>query len=161
MVFIPTVSHLRAYLAAFSGMENEGGQKEVLLDKPGKEVPLLVVYGIVDLHRDSSEWSAQGLGNSMSSLVEAGWRTRRKIVALEDKGLDGQHGEVGVDEEDDEAVSRRWKQSCKVWEQKLPMLNGSVRRAGMDSEDGAWSGRTIEVGRIFARWFVFVRENWK
>jgi hypothetical protein len=35
------------------------------------------------------------------------------------------------------------------------MLNGSVRRAGLESEEGGWSGRTVEVGRILARWFKF------
>lgn len=49
------------------------------------------------------------------------------------------------------------KRRVKVWDEKIPMLNGSVKRAGFESEEGGWSGRTIEVGRVLARWFKFGR----
>jgi hypothetical protein len=41
------------------------------------------------------------------------------------------------------------------------MLNGSFRRAGPEGEDGGWSGRTVEVGRILARWFKFRKGEWE
>lgn len=105
-------------------------------------MPLLVVYGLVELHRDTSEWSAQGLGNSVAGLVEAGWRGRWEVVVIEER----------KDEEEEER--------SKVWEQRVPILSGSVRRAGMENEDGGWSGRTVEVGRILGRWFRFGRGDW-
>lgn len=135
LVFIPTVSHLRAYLAVFPKDEFGQGGKET-------EMPLLVVYGLVELHRDTSEWSAQGLGNSVAGLVEAGWRGRWEVVVIEER----------KDEEEEER--------SKVWEQRVPILSGSVRRAGMENEDGGWSGRTVEVGRILGRWFRFGRGDW-
>ena len=112
-------------------------------DKPGKKTPLLVVYGFVELHRNTSEWSAQGLGNSLSGLVEAGGRSGRRIVVIEERKMGEQRGE-----------------GRKNWEDRVPMLNGSVRRVGLESEDGAWSGRTVEVGRIIGRWFRFGRCDW-
>lgn len=132
------------------------GPPEKKFDKPGRKTPLLVVYGLLELHRDTSEWSAQGLGNSVAGLVEAGWRTGRKVVLLEERGMgddlgDGD-GNVGTEE--------RRKGRGRVWEERVPMLNGSVRRAGLESEDGGWSGRTVEVGRILARWFRFGRGDW-
>lgn len=163
IVFIPTVSHLRAYLAVFPSSSStttttvESKPPHQKFDKPGKSVPFLVAYGIVELHRDTTEWSAQGLGNSLSTLVEAGRRARRRAVIIEqriieniDSGLDV---EVDVEEGRSKAGSNRWSE-------RVPMLNGSVRRVGLDSEDGGWSGRTVEVGRILRRWFKFRKGEW-
>ncbi|PMD36097.1 hypothetical protein L207DRAFT_532990 [Hyaloscypha variabilis F] len=153
LVFIPTLSHLRAYLAVFSTQAEDKGPPEKRFDKPGKKPPLLVVYGLLELHRDTSEWSAQGLGNSVAGLVEAGSRTERKVVLLEERGLDDDLSDAGLEE--------RRKNRFRIWEEGVPMLNGSVRRAGLESEDGGWSGRTVEVGRILARWFKFGKGDWE
>jgi len=113
----------------------------------------------LDLHRDTSEWSAQGIGNSVAGLVEAGWKGERRIIVIEERKKEGDAGVDGGDgaEESDQPTR---KPGWKVWGQRVPMLNGSVRRTGFESEDSAWSGRTIEVGRIFARWFKFGRGDW-
>ncbi|TVY45991.1 hypothetical protein LOCC1_G003027 [Lachnellula occidentalis] len=150
LVFIPTVSHLRAYMAVFP-KEDHGQEGE-------KKTPLLVVYGLVELHRDTSEWSAQGLGNSVAGLVEAGWRGRLEVVVVERQVDDGG---VSLNLDDLEMGEGEGRDARRVWEQRMPMLNGSVRRAGMESEDGGWSGRTVEVGRILGRWFRFRKGNWE
>jgi hypothetical protein len=129
------------------------------IGKVDKKIPLIVVYGLVGLHSDTSEWSAQGLGNSISLLVEVGDRCGRGVICLEERVIEETGGEEEV-EDDEESEGRKWKEACTVWEQRVPMLNGSVRRAGMNSEDEAWSGRTLEVGRIFGRWFRFGRGDW-
>jgi hypothetical protein len=36
-----------------------------------------------------------------------------------------------------------------------------LRRAGLESEDGGWSGRTVEVERILGRWFKFRKGDWE
>lgn len=158
LVFIPTVSHLRAYLSAFPAPKDNHHDRrppEEKFDKPGFKVPLLIVYELVELHRDTSEWSAQGLGNSIAGLVEAGWRTQQRVIVVEARNDD--EPMAGVEDDSEQA---NHKPIRKVWEDKVPMLNGSVRRAGFESEDSAWSGRTIEVGRVFARWFKFGRGEW-
>jgi hypothetical protein len=132
---------------------------EQKFDKLRKKTQLLVVYGLVELHRDTSEWSAQGLGNSLAALLEAGWRTERKIVVLEERKIDGD--DVGRDEDlgglgEGSVEGKTWR----CWQERVPMLNGSVRRAGLESEDGGWSGRTVEMGRILGRWFRFGRGDW-
>lgn len=100
------------------------------------------------LHRDTGEWSAQGLGSSVASLVEAGWRTRRRIVVLEETMVDGGQEDVG-------------ERSGGVWEERLPILSGNVRRPGLEGEDDAvWSGRTVGVRRVLGRWFRFGKGDW-
>ena len=152
-MFINTVSHLRAYLAALPAPEKEIGAAETKpgRDGPGGLRPLIVVYGPVGLHRDTSEWSAQGLGSSIAGLVEAGWRTRQRVVMLEEKmDADGEGDERGDGDE----------RPRGVWDERLPMLNGNVRRAGLEGEDAVWSGRTIEVRRALGRWFRFRKSGW-
>ena len=121
---------------------------------------MLVVYGLVELHRDTSEWSAQGLGNTLAGLVEAGWRSGRGVVVLEERKVGGEdHHPIGDPGEGDETGERMRIKTG--WNEGVPMLNGSVRRAGMESEDAGWSGRTVEVGRILSRWFKFERTDWE
>ncbi|KAB8297893.1 hypothetical protein EYC80_001680 [Monilinia laxa] len=175
LVYIPTISHLRAYLSVFtpktgSELEAHPGRK---WDEVGKKRAMIVVYGLVELHRDTSEWSAQGLSRSLAGLVEMGGRDKRALVCLEERkveiegveeieidlNVDGDgmfDGEInnrhGTRSDDN---MRREKRIRKEWEEKVPMLNGTVRRAGFQGADNGWSGRTIEVAQIFARWFDF------
>jgi len=127
---------------------------------------LLMIYGSIELHRDGSEWSAQGLGNTVSSLVEAGWRGRRRVLFMEERVASTyEEVHIAMEEQGEEAVpqnerSARRDPTLEVWNEKVPMLNGNMRRAGLDSKDGAWSGRTVEVGKILNRWFKFIEFDW-
>jgi len=123
-------------------------------------VPLLVVYGLVESHRDTSEWSAQGLGASMATLVEAGWRGEMgaRVLLCEERvdgvvGRDGGGEDVGGGHGDEGEGEKQW------WEERIPMLSGSVRRDGMEGETG-WSGRTVEIGRVLGRWCRFGKGDW-
>lgn len=152
LVFTPTLSHFRAYIAVFPPPPSAADKKkppEVQFDKPSRKPPLLVVYGLVQLHRDTSEWSAQGVGSSVANCVEAGKRAGRRIEFVEERAWD-----VRVGMGDGEGKRKTG------WEERLPMLNGSVRRVGLESEDGGWSGRTVEIGRVLGRWCRFQEGKW-
>ena len=119
-----------------------------------------MIYGVLGLHKDTNEWSAQGLGNSLAGCVEAGWRSRRQVVVIEEKGVEDSDDEFAAAGVGDEEPGQETRGVCKVWEERVPMLNGSLRRAGLESDEGGWSGRTVEVGRILARWFKFRKGEW-
>ncbi|QSZ34205.1 hypothetical protein DSL72_005794 [Monilinia vaccinii-corymbosi] len=181
LIYVPTTAHLRAYLStrtpeATSKVEGPPDRK---WDKVGRQGAMTVVYGLVELHRDTSEWSAQGLSKSLAGLVEMGRRDERVVACLEEREretgrdeeieievdgdgegvFDGEindQGRIGSDEN-----MGREKHARKGWDEKVPMLNISVRRAGFQGEDSGWSGRTVEVGRIFARWFDFGKAEWE
>ncbi|KAK4237370.1 hypothetical protein C8A03DRAFT_34700 [Achaetomium macrosporum] len=159
-VFIPTVSHLRAFLSVFSLK----GDVPAVPTPPGKgrrkgkgkgkgkgdgRLPLLVVYNFLSLHRDTSEWSVQGLGSSAAVLVEAGRRAGLGVVVVEgavvgsgqgagegDRGMEGLLGE------------------------RVPVLSGVGRRTRSDLEGSGWAGKTVHVGRVLGRWFRFRRGQW-
>ncbi|KAF7869741.1 hypothetical protein EAF04_004525 [Stromatinia cepivora] len=178
LIYIPTTSHLRAYLSVLSAetpskIEAPPDRK---WDKLGMKRAMIVVYGLVELHRDTSEWSAQGLSRSLAGLVEMGGRDKRTVVCLEEGRREtgrsaelnlygegeGDFDGINIDGDGVESDENRGqdKRTWKGWDEKVPMLNGSVRRAGLEGEDSSWSGRTVEVGRIFARWFDFGKAEW-
>jgi hypothetical protein len=136
--------------------------------------PLLVVYGLVELHRGTSEWSTQGLGNTCAALVEAGRRSGMRVVLVEERLVRGEESSRGdcedVDDDDNreegeglgpERTGKDVRESGGgkgIWHEKLPILSGSVKRTGAEVEYG---GRTVEVGVVLRRWFKFERGEWE
>jgi len=137
IAFLPTLSHLRAYLAVLSPR----------IESESRRISSLIVYGMINLHRDTSEWSAQGLGVTMASLVEGGSRLGYEIFLCEEDII----LEVMEERHDSQGNERR-RSNC--WQEEMPILNGSTRRLIAGSQVG-WAGKTVEVGRVLQRWCVF------
>jgi hypothetical protein len=152
VVFVPSVSHLRAWLTVFppadpKTVEPPPATAATTFVRKTEIAPLLLLYGFLDLHRDTSEWSAQGLGSSTATLVEAARQAALRAVIVEPR--------MDWDEQvrDSEALL------CE----QLPMLSGAERRAVARDQDeggGGWIGRTVTVGRVLGRWFRFQEGPW-
>ncbi|KAK2008168.1 hypothetical protein LZ32DRAFT_609707 [Colletotrichum eremochloae] len=139
ILFIPTVVHLRAYLSAFDPSDSLTQPPPRYPPPPSgkRQPPLLLVYGLLNLHRDTSEWSAQGLSNSAAALLEAAQRTEFKPVVVEPKGAGGHEDFKAVLQDD------------------VPVLSGSSRR-----DEGVWTGRTVKMKQVLGRWFRFQTGQW-
>ncbi|EKJ72568.1 hypothetical protein NXS19_008901 [Fusarium pseudograminearum] len=134
ILFAPTVTHLRAHLSVFT-------PKNSLVPAPpnhapDSRTPVLLVYGLLALHRDASEWSAQGIGNTAALLVDAASRNGFKAAVIEPKGVGG-HEDLG-----------------QLGGEMIPLLNGTAKR-----DDGTWSGRTVSIKQVLNRWFKFEVED--
>ncbi|KAK1777149.1 hypothetical protein QBC45DRAFT_331356 [Copromyces sp. CBS 386.78] len=160
-VFIPTVSHLRAFLSVFetnTSTSNKVSAPPSTYDSPPNQShpqprpqQQLLVYGFLSLHRDSSEWSVQGLNNSVAVLLEAGRRVGLAVGVVEPvepvvdheagvvKGMDGSLGE------------------------KMPVVNGSALRGvgARDLLERSVAGKTVDVRRVLGRWFRFGVGEWE
>ncbi|KAI2619046.1 hypothetical protein GGS26DRAFT_334895 [Hypomontagnella submonticulosa] len=143
VVYVPTVTHLRSYLSVFSPDDSKIPAPPVLFNASGKKPPCIVLYGFLQIHRDTSEWSAQGLGNSASALVELGHRLSWETTIIEPQRRNLVFSLNGILKE------------------TIPFLSGGSRRPGPDSEEGGWAGRTVEVGRVMKRWFRFQQGEWE
>ncbi|TPX14129.1 uncharacterized protein E0L32_000523 [Thyridium curvatum] len=147
MVFIPTVSHLRAFLSVFAPADSKVPPPPAQTDvqgeasRPRGQSPLLLVYGFLELHRHTSEWSAQGLGHTAAGLVEAARLHSFQPVIVEPKT----EGSLASD---------------TVLGEQVPLLSGTTLRIGPDVEGGGWSGRTVEAKRVLGRWFRFEDRQW-
>jgi hypothetical protein len=169
LAFIPTITHLRAYLTVFPSASSSAAQSLAQMpysDKNSADSSLLLVYGLVEAHRGTSEWSTQGLGNTLAALVEAGVRSGKRVVIVEERQEDELENEVetGLEEINSSGEQARTEserpQARRVlglWSEKLPILSGSTRRVGADIE---YAGRTVEVGTVLRRWFKFGKGNW-
>lgn len=195
VIFTPTLSHLRAWLSvadsdcrAPAPALHPGNKATADTVKHGNGRSQLVVWGLVNMHKGTSEWSVQGLSSTAAALVEAGQRMGRKLVlveeaesdlAMEGKGLEeledepvggeGVHEDQGdLDEinglddgelESGHLIRQELKRRYSIYNKRLPMLNGSSKMDPNDLEAGAWSGRTVEVGIVLKRWFRFTGEE--
>lgn len=81
-IFAPAVAPLRAALATLRPSETVKGPPNQEAEKAVKE-PLLVVYGFVDVHRDSAAWSAQGASTSAAAVIEAAARNSLGAAIVE------------------------------------------------------------------------------
>ncbi|KAI0401263.1 hypothetical protein F4802DRAFT_437785 [Xylaria palmicola] len=140
VIYAPAVTHLRAHLSVFSPGESRiPAPPRAAVTARGS--PCIILYGFLKQHRDTSEWSAQGLGNTASILVDVAHRLSWRALLIEPR--DGLSGTALGD----------------LLQETVPVLNGGARRLGPDSE-GAWTGRTVEIGRILGRWFQFQTAQW-
>ncbi|KFY15613.1 hypothetical protein V491_05624 [Pseudogymnoascus sp. VKM F-3775] len=192
VIFTPTLSHLRAWLSvadsdcrAPAPALHPGSKATTGTVKHGNGRSQLVIWGLVNMHKGTSEWSVQGLSSTVAALVEAGQRMGRKVVLveeaesdlrMEDEGLEdepvGVEGVPGDQEGLDEInglddgelesgllIGQEIKRRSCIYNKKLPMLNGSYKMDANDQEARAWTGRTVEVGIVLKRWFKFTGEE--
>ncbi|KAG6068194.1 hypothetical protein E4U32_001576 [Claviceps aff. humidiphila group G2b] len=140
IAFAPTVCHLRAYLATWTASSlptpSPLAARSACADKL-VQPPLLIVYGLLDLHRHGAEWSAQGLSISAAILVQGAWRSGCRAVLLEPRSREGGEGEGEDQDELSEMLAER-----------LPVLSRTVLR-----EDGSWAGPVVRVTNVLGEWF--------
>ncbi|EPQ61837.1 Bgt-4448 [Blumeria graminis f. sp. tritici] len=151
VVFTPTLSHLRAFLAVFSH-QNNPSYLPVSETTDSKIIPLLVLFGLVELHGESGQSNLQELGNTISGLVEAGQRTESKILLVEPLRLNN------IVSSDIQAVD---SQRRRVWERRIPLIGSSVKYASPHYEENERTERTVEIKKVIEQWFEFVDHKWE
>ncbi|KAK4641021.1 hypothetical protein QC761_608710 [Podospora bellae-mahoneyi] len=159
-VFIPTVSHLRAFLSVFtlqdttavSAPPTSTAAPRSSSSGANHTTPLLLVYGFLGSHRHTSEWSVQGVNGTAAVLVEAAKQAGLKAVIVEAPPLStSSPDEAGGDTQHAE----------DILSEKMPVLSGSSKRTGLNLEGTGWTGKTIEVSKVLGRWFRFQEGNWE
>lgn len=131
LTFCSSLESLRAYLAALGSTGK---------DQPGKQ-RLLAILDMVALHRTTTEFSAQGLSRTFAAAVETASRVGLDLILCECSN--------SVNPTSDDWGGR-------LWDTRVPLLNGSVRIRG---EEGSWGGRGVTIKQIAQRWFDFDEET--
>lgn len=160
MIFVPTVSHLRACLSVFTTNDSKVPSPPETAPVRARARPLLLVYGFLALHRDTSEWGAQGISSTATGLVEAARRVgfravvvdppRAVLQAEDDAGAQGTGDVARVENETEQTVLS----------EDVPVLSASARRAGADLDEADWTGRTVTLARVLGRWFRYRQGDW-
>ena len=149
MAFTPTLAHLRAYFAVFK--PDSEPRPEMEPQRQGNSLPLLAIYGFLELHRSTSEYSAQGLSRTLAIAIEAAIAARRRLIISESPKLRASEELMEADEAD-EAYG---VDLLNPWREQIPLLTGSIRLGGR--EDRTWAGRTVEAARVVRRWCNFIQ----
>lgn len=149
LAFTPTLPHLRAYLAAFNSSTKHGAAW-LQCRQSSFPMPILLILGLVDLHRPTNEHSAQGISRTIAIAVESARLAGLKLVIGEyHKGAD--NSDVNGFHEGMTGVSDRATQG--PWAEQIPILSGSVR---FGNNEELRTGSTVDVGRVLERWCKFV-----
>lgn len=180
-IYTPTVTHLRAYLAVFSPTASTTipPPPSTFRSPTTRKPPHLILYGLVALHRDTSEWSAQGLGTTCAVVAETGRRLGCRAEVADpplpsptpslyqqprDDDEDDHDQQQPLHDDDGKGGKVRGEEALqRLLRQKVPILSGGVAlRPGLFDADegGGWSGRAVEVGRVLSRWCDFGIGEW-
>jgi hypothetical protein len=130
LVFCPTVSTLRAYLASF----NPCVRQDPMPSRPPSQ---MLIIDLLALHHGTSEFTLQGLSRSFSSAVSTAYRAESSLTLIECK------------EVNDPTSPHR---GPNLWGAQVSLLSGSVK---IGQEGSRWAGRSITIRKIAARWFTF------
>lgn len=137
LVFCPSVPHLRAYLATFQLRSLQKNTVKHKDDTAGGRKALIAILDIIALHCTSTQFSAQGLSQTLALAVESAARTKSAIMLCECEEASNpgsrNHGQI-------------------LWDSQVPLLNGGTVRSGHAQEP---SGAHISVRRLAQRWFQF------
>lgn len=150
LIYAPTLPHLRAFLAtrqpapktSFQHSNDDNGYKTA---QPRARPPLLAIFGLAKLHHSTAEHSAQGLSRTLASAVEAAAIGGEHLLLIEPP-LDV------YDETALESAEAGERSASDPWKEQVPILSGSIR---FGDQERVWAGKTVEVGRVFAKWCRF------
>lgn len=170
LAFCADLPHLQAYLATYTTKSN--AVDESMHAQEGAAT--LALLNAIELHRETTAFSAQGLGRTLASAVEAAHRNGQRLVVAECLGsnaldeqpeLDGpERMEVDILEGlNDEAMApfEAARQAAElersvqsIWDESVPILN--VTRKSFGSADRPWSGKSVQIRAVAARWCRFM-----
>lgn len=131
IAFCPTVKSLRAWLSTYIVSTGTSFAHDIDARRT------LIVLDLVLLHRDTSEFSVQGLSRTLACAVEVAARNGMDLQLVECKDFHDVHDSP---------------RGYALWAAQVPLLSGSVRLGG----DGVnWAGRAISIRTVASRWFRF------
>ncbi|EER38287.1 conserved hypothetical protein [Histoplasma capsulatum var. duboisii H88] len=137
LAFCPSLEHFRAYISVFRCPQLLSPQQECSHLSYRKR-PVLAVLGLVSLHYDTSQFSAQGIAKNLALAVEIAAREMVDLTLCECV-----------------AVGREGASGSSLWDADVPLLSGQTL-ATVTGGNSANLGRTVKVKQVAKRWFYFV-----
>ncbi|KEF55329.1 uncharacterized protein A1O9_08079 [Exophiala aquamarina CBS 119918] len=126
LAFCPTISSLRAYFSSCGATS---------MAPTSFKTTDLIILNLVGQHHGSSEFTFQGLSQTLATVVSAGMRMHQAVQLVECKDVnDPSNANFG----------------STLWSAEVPLLSMSIKIG----EDGArWGRRSVRVHKIASRWF--------
>ncbi len=150
LAFCSDITHLRAYLATYSARTIK--QQAVGGIDSAAGTRILAIANLINLHRPTSAFSAQGLNRTLSGAVEAAHDTRSKLVFVECTEPITSVAEEWTPAQGDEPGNDP-PPLISVWDEEVSILNVTTKSFG--AGERGWVGRTVKLRTIAARWCSF------
>lgn len=139
LVFCPSLAHLRACISTFQLRPSHSNIDPKKQDA-GRQRPVIAILDFLAVHYMSTQFSAQGLSQTLALAVETAARTDSTILLCECNDAvnsgDRDHGP-------------------RLWDLHVPLLNGGTIRSDNERASSSWSGRHVTVRQVAQRWFKF------
>lgn len=139
LVFCPSLAHLRAYLSTFQLWPLHDSIDPKKQDV-GYGKPVIAILDFLAIHYMSTQFSAQGLSQTLALAVETAARTESPILLCECN---------------DAVNTGARDHGPRLWDLHVPLLNGGMIRSGNERASSSWSGRHVTVRQVAQRWFKF------
>ena len=165
LAFCPSLESLRAYLCVYNLREPSplgnpklsGNATYVLGGCTVHRQPLLALLNQINLHRNTSSFSAQGLSRTLASAVEAAHRSSQRLVLAECPSpvqIPPVVGGFTISDDEREMVQiEEAEERAEVedpLEEQVAILNVTTRSFG--AGERGWAGRTVKVRTVVERW---------
>lgn len=156
VVFCPDVTHLRAYLAAYTYRVSKDPEQGTQWSARFTTSRILAVLNPIALHRPTSSFSVQGINRTMAVAVEAAHHSKSRLIIAEcTTDRTSLPSEDRPMLEQDEAPLEPLVEN--LWDEEVSILNVTTKSFG--AGERGWVGRTVKVRAIAERWCVFQRIN--
>ncbi|EXJ74734.1 uncharacterized protein A1O5_01429 [Cladophialophora psammophila CBS 110553] len=126
LVFCPTIPPLRGYLSGYVSRSASPSTQS-----PGQ----IIILNLLAMHHGTSEFTLQGLSQTLAAAVSAGHRTDRVLKLVECKDVN------------DPSNPNR---GPGLWKTEVQLLSAAIK---IGEAGQSWGRRTISVMRIASRWF--------
>ncbi|EMC91594.1 hypothetical protein BAUCODRAFT_126594 [Baudoinia panamericana UAMH 10762] len=153
LAFCPDITHLRAYLATYTPY---GCYSDAIVSREGSDSQrILAIVDLVQLHRPTSAFSAQGLNRTLSISIEAAHRTKSALLLAESTP----ETQVATTQADLASTSPDLERpsATSIWDEEVSILNVTTKSFGVGER--GWVGRTVKLRTIAARWCTFRKMN--
>ena len=152
VVFCQDVPHLRAYLATYAHRASKHSDYEHSTNTASNSGRLLAVLDLINLHRPTSTFSAQGLNRTLATAVEAAHHSNSRLILAE-----GFSKNATVPTEDPllfgEEPAPPVLPITNPWDEEVSILNVTTKSFG--AGERGWVGRTVKIRTIAERWCAF------
>jgi hypothetical protein len=156
LAFCPDVTNLRAYLAAFPARNVQDALPKA---SASGDHAILALLNLLELHRPTSAFSAQGLNRTFAPAVEAAHHTGHHLVVAEctiphtaDPGVE-QYEATTTDQPGEVTVLDPCDSPSNPWDEEVSILNVTTKSFGAGGR--GWVGRTVKLRHVAERWCRF------
>ncbi|KAF2428284.1 hypothetical protein EJ08DRAFT_592359 [Tothia fuscella] len=135
VTFCATLAQLQAYLGVYGMNKSAVSPAEPRKGVFNSGPPTLALLNPLQLHKETSSFSAQGLSRTFASAIEAASRSNQKLLIME--------------------CPSRVTPDANPWDQEIAILNVTTKSFG--AGERGWVGRTVKVKDVVGRWCTFER----